>query len=313
MGKLESYKHMLGNTYSKKIDDKKVRELYDKGMNDTDIGKALNLSNATIHQWRKKNNLKTHPRRSKRVSKERLLEVYNLGRLTDSKMAELLNKKYGLNETTKSISSARLHYKLRTKVYDKDPIKWTYELFQIALGASIADGHLNTAQSPDKAILNFAHSLKQEKYALWKRDKLSEVFKFSTQYGSNKDKRTGRTYYRISTTSRAYKELRNIYNGLYFNGDKQPCKAVIDCLDALAFAVIYMDDGYLVRGACNIAFCSFSDATNRLFINRLNELGIKEVTLQSDGIIYISRKYSKVFIKMVEPYIQPELMYKIGK
>ena len=306
MGKLDSYNHMVGNSWNLKLDKSRAMELYLLECTDTYIANALMVSIATICNWRNCNNL----HRNIKGKKDRDVLVATIDYLcsqglNDREIAEELK-----------CSSKKVTY-VRTKVlkkqnnmhYKRDVYLSEFE-YQVLIGTSIADGHLSSNDKNTKARISFAHSMAQEKYALHKAEILNK-FSIATKYYSSNDKRTNKVYSKVSISSKYYKEIYDLYKKLYVNKVKAPSKELVQELGPIAFAYIYMDDGYYLRGGAGISFCSFPEEINKLFVSRLQEFGVIS-TIHKNGVIYISRNSFDTFKNLILPYIHEELLYKLN-
>lgn len=117
--------------------EKQIKELYDKGLNDTEIAKKINKSNGFVARWRYKNNLPSNYKKNKlkKSDHQKRLKLYNKG-MSDREIGRKLNKshstiyrwrkKYNLvaNEKKKKtnkeeISKTEMKNKRRLKLYNK--------------------------------------------------------------------------------------------------------------------------------------------------------------------------------------------------
>lgn len=306
MGKLENYDHMTGNTWSLKLDKEKASTLYSQGYTDVEIAKATNVSAASIFNWRQKNNLNKNIKglKDREILVKAINDLWEKG-FNDREISEELNCKLPTVRYIRFFNlkkEGHLHYKADISLSEFE--------YQVLIGTSIADGHLCTNAKNTKACINFAHSLAQEGYAQHKVGILSK-FDLKVNYYSAIDKRTNNTYYKICVFSKFYKELYEVHKKLYIGKVKYPSKDLISELGPVAFAYIFMDDGYYLRGGAGISFCSFPVEVNQLFVDRLLELGVTS-TIHKSGVIYIHRKSFDVFKNLILPYIHKELLYKLN-
>lgn len=308
MKKNGGYEFLKNNSYNKKLNDIEVLSLYRTGRTDTEISKLLDVSNSTIFYWRKNRNLPTN---TPEIIYGKLIKQYHKQHLTDDRIAEELTC-LGYKISGKLVCSYRNRLGLKSNSNFKPPLNLSYEATQVLLGTSIADSHVFKYIKSGKGYLDFAHSLAQENYALWKGDILRKL-DMNIVYKSNHDKRTGKIYQSVHLRSKGFLELGELHDGLYNCGIKDPKQIIIDQLDAIAWAVMFMDDGYIHKSGYMLSFNCFSRDTNFKFIKRLNMLGVKNVTLHSSGVIYINKSSREEFRNLVKPYMREDLMYKLHK
>lgn len=68
----------------------KFKELYNSGMNDTDIANYLNINNVTVSNWRNSMNLEKNFKYKRKFDENKFIELYNKG-LNYSEIARCLN------------------------------------------------------------------------------------------------------------------------------------------------------------------------------------------------------------------------------
>lgn len=163
---------------------------------------------------------------------------------------------------------------------------------------------------------------KYEEFAIHTVHLLSGITKVEPSRREKVDKRFGVTGHRVFTKTHVYlKKLRELF---YSTGRKALNPYIVNRLDEVSFAYMWMCDGYLTVGknkkantAQNQAFLcleAFSREELELVIVRLAEFGImatiKKVRWGLGYRIRFGGENLQKFISMVYPYILPCFKYK---
>ena len=184
-------------------------------------------------------------------------------------------------------------------------LKTNVEQLSVILGSVLGDAYIY----PQGKIC-FEQSAGQKKYLLWKYNilkdlsypKVARVIRFDKRYSKKN------TSYRFFLRQ-YFRPLRHIF---YVDGRKIVPDCLLEKLDYLVLAVWYMDDGHLEHGKYPLfASEGFSDndiksLTNMIFLN----FGI-ETKVDIKRRIRVSSSSKSKFFKLVEPWVYPNLRYKL--
>ena len=98
---------------------------------------------------------------------------------------------------------------------------------------------------------------------------------------------------------------------MFYSSGKKRIPKNLDLLTPKAMALWFMDDGTASsRCSISIATCSFDiDDLIRLKHFLKNKYNLN-ITIQKDFKIYFSADSARIFLKLTEKYIIPEMMYK---
>lgn len=187
----------------------------------------------------------------------------------------------------------------------KNVDRYTY---QIILGSLLGDANL--CFTGNKTYFNETHSIKQEKYLLWKKKYLSKYFDLKTNYKIDK---RGKKYIELWTRGNQF--FTKIYNEIYKDRKKTVTKKILAELKSLGLAVWFMDDGALnLNGGGDLSTDGFTKEENYLIKNYLNNLIINcRVFRRKSGTykIVFNQEGFKKLVKIIKSHIHPELKYKI--
>ena len=238
------------------------------------------------------------------IDEKKFWELYNL-KYSDEK----IGKELGI--PGKIIFEYRSKHKIpRTKI---DKYELNEEQYQIFIGGMLGDSSLSK-RNTENARFTFSHSLKQKEYALWKYNKIKE-FCISPEYYSEYDKRNGNTYAGIRIRTHQNEYFTDFYNKFYKKIGNRNIKYInkdlLASLNELGLAIWFQDDGYKGTSGYYLATNCFSKKDLKLiqnfFLYKYNII----TKIHCKNRIYIPAKYSKKFISLIEPYIQPCCKYKI--
>ena len=142
-----------------KIDDSKLKELWDKGLSDCEIAIELNASDITIGNHRRRLNLKANKKKSTEkieITKEELQELCD-SLCTDSAVARHLGIR------TERVKKLRKKYNISIMNYGTNPtIELTHKQKELVFGCLLGDGYCKKVGDDKNATFEFQHSLKQK-------------------------------------------------------------------------------------------------------------------------------------------------------
>lgn len=201
------------------------------------------------------------------------------------------------------------------------------ELKSAVIGMVIGDGCLSrfTGRKKTKvgnAYFQMTHCEKQLEYMNWKADILDNISKCSIY--PNKDKRTGKMYYRLY--SRSNPVYTKLYDRFYQYGKKSVDEYLVKMITPLALSLMFMDDGCI--GAANpkhyiketfyLCLDNFDYANLFLIKKSLKiKFDLDWNINKTSGKYYLLRllnKHNEKFAEIIRPYVTmvPTMMYKLG-
>ena len=173
----------------------------------------------------------------------------------------------------------------------------------IVIGSLLGDGSMRCKTN---ALLEINHSSEQRGYVDWKFSHLADLVSTppKARLGNG-----GRVAYRFVT--RSLPALTPYYRLFYADGSKRvPWLR----LTPLALAVWFMDDGCRSRNAVYLNTQQFDEQSQRTMLDLLQEQWGLDATLNRDKSyhrIRISVAATKRLARLIEPYLLPELRYKL--
>ena len=186
---------------------------------------------------------------------------------------------------------------------------------QIMLGSLLGDGNL-TYRKDKTYVYNEAHSLKQEKYLLWKNKYLGfNIYKKAEKIVMHKGSKFFRDYHDL----------------FYPNGKKIVTREILNKLEPLGLTIWFMDDGNYNYDNYNIRLYTYNFKLkgnlliktwleNKFKINsKIRKYKSKMKynnyykTNNTYFFIEFNSKESKKFIKLMKPFILSSMRYKIGQ
>ncbi len=187
----------------------------------------------------------------------------------------------------------------------------------IIIGTLLGDGCLE--RNGRGVRLRLDHGIKQESYLLWKYKELHTIATPSSPMKVHAYHKIHQRFYdsvRMYTYSSTL--LESYWWYFYRDGKKNISQNISKLLtQPISLAVWLMDDGYK-RNDCNafrLNTDSFSKIEQRILIRVLKTNFDIDSVLHKKGKywnVYIPQKSSKKFVEIVEPYIIPDLKYKIA-
>jgi len=283
-------------------------ELYEKGLNDSQIAKEMGYKSAeSIRQWRKKLNLEsTFSYESfRKINKEQLISLIEQG-YKDSEISEILNIK------TFSIYTARKRWKIDRKPYNRaQTIIPTQRQLEILTGCLLGDGCLNLSNKSLNPRFSCEHGIKQKEYCYWKFKELESLdVKYKESKRNIPDPRNGLYYESSTIRSTANTEFLPIYHTLYKDKTKVITEEFLKNYTDLSLAVHYMDDGTKADSYYLATNC-FSQEDLEIFKQHLeNNFGLS-FNYCKNGSIYIPAKHRSLFTYHIKKHIHPSMMYKL--
>lgn len=176
---------------------------------------------------------------------------------------------------------------------------------EILVGCLLGDGYIHP-----RGQIQIAQSSKYLPYLLWKYKELKNLAYGLPTEVSRFDSRYGKIYSQSRFWLRQYfRPWRKIF---YPNGKKIFPGEFIKYISPLSLAVWYMDDGNYSEGrnvkiATDGFDCKSRNDLKKLLLNRFS---IKS-TLHKSGKLRISSKSLPRFFKLVRPFIQASMKYKV--
>lgn len=265
------------------------KEHYDNGLNDSEISRILNCSNATVSIWRKKNNFSSNFKQGN--IKKNILLLYNKG----FTKKEIEDKGYNL---------LYIRQILRGK-----PKNTKYEKIDLQTKSFIIGTLLGDSSVSKRLTFSYGHSIKQEHYCLLKSNviNLSNKISYSTQITNNK---SFEYIYCVYHRHPFFTKLRSI-----FYKDKKifPFNYCMKYLDINGVALWYGDDGNMqnTKKSGYLAIHSLQEYSKEIQLFFLKKFNVK-VNIQSNGkLLYFPVSEFKNFCKLIRPYLNKEMYYKL--
>lgn len=195
----------------------------------------------------------------------------------------------------------------------------------ILVGLSIGDGsikkHINKKYNSTSYYIAFTHGIKQYDYLQFKAKLVNKTLggKQNQVIVINNNGYDGCRY------QKAHKDLKSIYDLLYYNGKKKITRKVLDCLDDEAIAYWYMDDGSLYAqkrdGKIHAfslvisTYCDTEEEINEIIKYFMEVWDIKFNIKRNKGKFSLTcnTKEIRKFLPIVTPYVSkiPCMSYKI--
>ena len=184
----------------------------------------------------------------------------------------------------------------------------------IILGTLLGDGFLEKNGKNFRLVID--HSLNQISYVKWLKSQLQD-FKSSVVIKKRFDSRVGKTYNHCILRTESSRLLDN-YSEIVYRGKSKKMipKNLPEIINGQILAIWIMDDGYK-RNDCNalrLNTQSFSYEEHKLIQKALQSISI-ESTIQrhkNGFVIYIPSRSMNKIRETVNPYIIPEMKYKIA-
>lgn len=284
-------------------DPKKLKELYNQGMNDSEIAKQLNCKPSVIQTYRSKNNMPSNFKyfcvNDDKLDAIKLLKEQGLGN-------RKISKKLNIPRTTlmylfRKHNLENIHY---------IPKNANLNEFQYSalIGSLLGDSSISK-----KYILNIGHGEKQVEYYRHKVELFSPNIKFLEYRREKLDKRTNNNYVAFQAHSNRYEDIVMLRKLLYINDKKEISLEILKDFNEISLAYLFMDDGSHHNSGGTIALCNFSNDSLILFQKFLLDKWKIESSIHKNKSLYIKANSKKLFLHLITPYIIPSMMYKISK
>jgi len=184
----------------------------------------------------------------------------------------------------------------------------------VIVGLILGDAYLEANWSKTNYRMGIRHSVDQQKYVEWLYEILKPLVLTPPQYYE----RTRSTWFRTIS----HPELSE-WQKIFYRDKKKIIPEIIAQYLAhpVTMAIWFMDDGNVARHlgdeACgyHLNTQSFTVVENELLRTTLKNIWDIECTLQKNNgytRLYVLKRSAKKFRSIVEPYIIPELAYKLG-
>jgi hypothetical protein len=284
--------------------DKEFIELYNKGLNDSEIARILLVNHVSIKNTRERLNLSSNFRYKRKFDTEEFKNLY-LKNLNDIEISKILKvSKSAIQEYRKSLN-------LKTNYLNYEIKSLSKEQEQIIIGGLLGDSHFTKDKYTNANTRGeFVHCLKQKEYCIWKRNFIKEYcseIKESYQI----DKRTNKRYDKVICRILTNPVFNPYYNLFYKDKVKFISEEMLYRLNGLGLAVWYMDDGTKHCKTYSLATNCFSkpdlDLIQKFFLEKFN---IKTSTHNSN-VLYILTPSAQTFKTLIEPYIIDSMKYKL--
>lgn len=288
----------------KKINKNQFITLYDKGLNDVEIGKTMGLTPSCIAYNRKILKLPSNFKYKNSISKEEFLQFRKENK-TDNEIIDIIEKRGGKKS---SVLYVRSKEKLLPKKHKS--IILSEEEKQIILGSTLGDASIlrTGKENSSNCYFKFTHGKKQKEYAMWKQNYIERlVSKSSDRVQIDKRTNNENITFQVCTYSNP---VFNQYREMFYKENKQVSKEVLNLLKPLGIAVWYQDDGCYSNGKIYIATCGFDNSSLENIKNWFFEKYNIKVTIHKSKSIYIWKKDNCKFFNIVKNFICPILKYK---
>lgn len=186
---------------------------------------------------------------------------------------------------------------------------------EIIIGSLLGDGRLERRSRKITARFRVHHSWDQRAYVDWKYQELKNIVSTSpkkiTWYDEKRDIRNV-AYYFHTLTLKALGELHTMF---YRKDEKRVPEEIVDFLTPLVLAVWIMDDGNYSKESLVLNTHSFPEKDERILQKGLKRKYGVTTSRIKDRDAYKIRVASYSWPKLrsvVEPYIIPEMKYKLG-
>jgi DNA-binding CsgD family transcriptional regulator len=281
-----------------KINHQEFIELYEKGLNDTEIAKVLNVNNATVTFHRQKKALKKNFEYKHSINIEELIPLYEQG-LSSAKIGKILHV------SRKCVWYYRDKLKLG-KCYK--PISLSLFQRSVLIGTLLGDGHLRIDNL--NAWGDFAHCIAQKEYAINKYEILKDLCT-PPKEEFPLDKRNLRVFPRIHVRFLSHPYLTSLHHILYKDKIKIISPEIMEEFNDISLAYLYMDDG--TKSECGYYICTngFDIDSVKLLSTTLFEKFAIESTINKSNMLYIPARSKLRFKELVSPYIIESMKYKL--
>lgn len=187
---------------------------------------------------------------------------------------------------------------------------------------ALGDGCVKKLKDKNSWLLHINHSVKQRSYIEWKKSLLDKIFnrEHSIKYYEAKN---GSKIYGVLSIFSFHKYFKNLKSFLEVNGEKRISVKALKRLDELGLAILYCDDGNLLKRNYGIAvrlhlslYKHEVDPIIKFFKDRwgVEFKAYKENSKKELYLLYASTREALKFLEIVKPSIENEIksmFYKI--
>lgn len=284
-----------------------LTKLHSEGKNDSEIANELNEKRQTVQYHRNKLGLPSNfsYKSFRKMDYEKAEKLVRENK-TDKEIAEIM----GVKPVSVYYFRKRNNIPRKNLLLNK-AVKFSDRQLAIIKGSLLGDASLiKTNVNP---FFRCEHGIKQLNYCKWKTKELKSLGStLKTYTRKNIDIRTGKYYKSALCSISSNPELLPIYNSLYINGVKTITKEFLEGFSDISLAVMFMDDGYKIGKTIGISTCCFSIEELEIFNNyTLQNFGLL-FNIDSKNCLYLSVEQFERFKRIVLPYMQKELLYKLG-
>ena len=194
-------------------------------------------------------------------------------------------------------------------------MKLTKRQTEVLVGTVLGDGFLQKTGTKN-ARLRLEHSDKQKDYLLWKGTQMSRLFQGKPSYLSRVHPKSGETYFYARWQSNASPEVGVWQRYFYPKGKKTIPADIGKYLTPLAFAVWYMDDGYLSEDKSSFIYLGkISMIEADVLQNAINKNFSIEAKVydkkQKGFALYFPVEETRKLHILLKSFIHPSMQYKI--
>lgn len=281
--------------------------LYDARMSDAAIARRLNLAEHQVGAIRERLGLEvwSHDRVRRDAGYPSVSEI--TPSILRSKSTGEISKIYGVS--THLVKSLRRS----TRTYREVPEWFNAELngdeYQVILGTALGDGHL-MKRSGGRYALGVSHKRDHGSYVYWLGERIPTVKPTIRELAID-------TYLRTAPNITIGKIARNLYSlsakkKFGIHGSKVPSRELLNSLDPLGLAVLYMDDGSVIDEHAAIA----------LYYPGLPDQDLSEPLFERFGInfyrrpsskysFFLSKRDTERLCEIISPHFSPIMSYKL--
>lgn len=178
----------------------------------------------------------------------------------------------------------------------------TLNEYQVLAGSSLGDGCITRRTNTYAPILIENHSPAQEEYVQWKAVQLSSLKPTITYH-----KNGGYGDQHVRLTTKAFDCLTWLLEARY----PEPNRDLIESLDALGWAVWFMDDGS--GGDDKVRLCTNGRSLESIEMIRdvLKTKWGLDTSVNPQRVISFLGKSREAFLQLISPHVIPSMEYKL--
>jgi recombination protein RecA len=192
------------------------------------------------------------------------------------------------------------------------------EIRGAVIGMILGDGNLSHCKTSEtNSHIDYAHSIKQKEYAIWKAKILENLTSVRITEGISKCK--GKEYKKVRVFTKTHPLYTHLWKRFYHNGRKTIDSFLMNQLTPLGLAIWYMDDGNLNNHenflTPKLETNCFNVAEHMIMTKvladkfhlefRANHLNAKYLYLR------LRRRDREKFFDIIREFIHPTMAYKI--